>query len=84
MYNYRLEEIGASASKEYSLEKAMDKMKTEWKDMCFNFIAYRDTVRYCIFPALEVDPLLHRVCPFCHQWMISRCYWMIMLSRHRQ
>ena len=40
----RLEEIGASASKEYSLEKAMDKMKTEWKDICFNFLPYRDTV----------------------------------------
>ena len=41
---FRLEEIGASASKEYSLEKAMDKMKTEWKDICFNFLPYRDTV----------------------------------------
>ena len=40
----RLEEIGASASKEYSLEKAMDKMKTEWEDTMFTFIPYRDTV----------------------------------------
>uniref|UniRef100_A0A8C7GW60 Dynein axonemal heavy chain 3 n=1 Tax=Oncorhynchus kisutch TaxID=8019 RepID=A0A8C7GW60_ONCKI len=30
-----LEEIGASASKEYSLEKAMEKMKTEWAELWF-------------------------------------------------
>ena len=40
----RLEDIGASASKEYGLEKAMDKMMTDWKDICFNFVPYRDTV----------------------------------------
>ncbi|KAL5473898.1 hypothetical protein EMCRGX_G028462 [Ephydatia muelleri] len=39
----KLEEIGAAASKEYSLEKAMDKMTTEWSDMQFTFIPYRDT-----------------------------------------
>lgn len=41
----RLEEIGAAASKEYSLEKAMDKMKGEWTDLEFSFSQYRDTVR---------------------------------------
>ena len=40
----RLEEIGASASKEYSLEKAMEKMKSEWAKEDFKFIDYRDTV----------------------------------------
>ena len=45
----RLEDIGVAASKEYGLEKAMDKMMTDWKDICFNFIAYRDTVcKYCL------------------------------------
>lgn len=41
----RLEEIGAAASKEYSLEKAMDKMKSEWTDLEFSFSQYRDSVR---------------------------------------
>ena len=42
---HRLEEIGAHASKEYSLEKGLEKMKTEWADMEFSFTLYRDTVR---------------------------------------
>ena len=43
----RLEDVGASASKEYGLEKAMGKMMSDWKDICFNFIPYRDTV--CLY-----------------------------------
>ena len=38
-----LEDISGVASKEYALEKAMDKMKFEWEDVSFNFIPYRDT-----------------------------------------
>ncbi|KAI3358460.1 hypothetical protein L3Q82_014895 [Scortum barcoo] len=41
-YSHKLEEIGASASKEYSLEKSMDKMKNEWAELRFSFIPYRD------------------------------------------
>jgi dynein heavy chain len=41
---FRLEEIGAAAAKEYSLEKAMEKMKFEWKDLTFELVPYRDTV----------------------------------------
>lgn len=40
----RLEDIGASASKEFSLEKSMEKMKNEWTELQFSFTAYRDTV----------------------------------------
>lgn len=40
----RMEEIGASASKEYSLEKSMEKMQNEWTNLHFSFTPYRDTV----------------------------------------
>ncbi|XP_056255668.1 dynein axonemal heavy chain 3 [Seriola aureovittata] len=42
-FSEKMEEIGASASKEYSLEKSMEKMKTEWADLQFSFTPYRDT-----------------------------------------
>lgn len=38
-----LEEISGVASKEYALEKAMQKMQEEWEDVSFVFIPYRDT-----------------------------------------
>lgn len=39
----RLEEIGAAAAKEHSLEKALEKMKHEWGPQEFEMIPYRDT-----------------------------------------
>ncbi|MEJ1273886.1 otoancorin [Cricetulus griseus] len=39
----RLEPIGAAASKEYSLEKNLEKMKSDWVNMTFSFVKYRDT-----------------------------------------
>lgn len=44
LFLLRLDEISGSASKEFGLEKAMEKMKVEWKDMYFELIPYRDTV----------------------------------------
>uniref|UniRef100_A0A8B9C1T5 Dynein axonemal heavy chain 3 n=1 Tax=Anser brachyrhynchus TaxID=132585 RepID=A0A8B9C1T5_9AVES len=35
-FQFRLEPIGAAASKEYSLEKSIEKMKSEWVNMQFN------------------------------------------------
>nr|XP_043909238.1 dynein axonemal heavy chain 3-like [Solea senegalensis] len=39
----QLEDIGALASKEYSLEQALLKMKNEWADLHFTFTKYRDS-----------------------------------------
>lgn len=44
-----MEPIGAAASKEYSLEKNMEKMKMEWVNICFSFVKYRDTVSPPLF-----------------------------------
>ncbi|ESO88893.1 hypothetical protein LOTGIDRAFT_125424 [Lottia gigantea] len=35
--------ISSQASKEFSLEKALKKMKEDWENMNFNFVAYKDT-----------------------------------------
>uniref|UniRef100_A0A8C8BKI7 Dynein axonemal heavy chain 3 n=1 Tax=Otus sunia TaxID=257818 RepID=A0A8C8BKI7_9STRI len=42
-FQSRLEPIGAAASKEYSLEKSIEKMKFEWVNMQFSLVKYRDT-----------------------------------------
>ncbi|XP_072798825.1 dynein axonemal heavy chain 3 isoform X1 [Vicugna pacos] len=39
----KLEPIGATASKEYSLEKNLEKMKLDWINMTLSFVKYRDT-----------------------------------------
>lgn len=44
LFQFRLEPIGAAASKEYSLVKAIEKMKQEWANMQFSLTKYRDTV----------------------------------------
>ncbi|MGH0135647.1 UNVERIFIED_CONTAM: hypothetical protein FKN15_057952 [Acipenser sinensis] len=54
----RLDEIGGSASKEYSLEKAVEKMKSEWADACFGFIKYRDTGTQILSTVDDIQVLL--------------------------
>ncbi|ESO89088.1 hypothetical protein LOTGIDRAFT_210054 [Lottia gigantea] len=54
----RLEEIGAAAAKEYSLEKALEKMKFEWKDLVFDMIPYRDTGVSILSSVDEIQLLL--------------------------
>lgn len=39
----RFEAISAGASKEHSLEKAMQKMEDDWDPIIFNTTLYRDT-----------------------------------------
>uniref|UniRef100_A0A3Q2QRM0 Dynein axonemal heavy chain 7 n=1 Tax=Fundulus heteroclitus TaxID=8078 RepID=A0A3Q2QRM0_FUNHE len=54
----KLEEIGASASKEFSLEKSMDKMKKEWANLRFSFTAYRDTDTKIVSAVDDIQLLL--------------------------
>ena len=56
---FRLEEIGAAAAKEYSLEKALEKMKFEWKDVCFEMIPYRETVCSASVFLMQKDYISH-------------------------
>ncbi|KAM6951542.1 dynein axonemal heavy chain 3 [Aplochiton taeniatus] len=57
-YSDKLEEIGAAASKEYSLEKNMEKMKNEWAELRFAFTPYRDTGTSVVSAVDEVQVLL--------------------------
>ncbi|XP_050560797.1 dynein axonemal heavy chain 3 isoform X1 [Spodoptera frugiperda] len=43
VYAAQLEEIEQTASKEYALEKALNKMKEEWVGVKFEVVPYRDT-----------------------------------------
>ncbi|KAF7668491.1 hypothetical protein LDENG_00010030 [Lucifuga dentata] len=57
-FSNKLEEVGASASKEYSLEKAIDKMKNEWAELHFAFTAYRDTGTSIVSAVDDIQVLL--------------------------
>ena len=44
-WNYfRLEEISTAASKEWSLEKALESMQEAWAEVLFVLIPYRESV----------------------------------------
>ncbi|KAM7373014.1 hypothetical protein PAMP_007900 [Pampus punctatissimus] len=53
-----LEDIGASASKEYSLEKSMEKMKNEWTELRLSFTPYRDTGTNIVSAVDDIQMLL--------------------------
>lgn len=42
-YLEKFEVISTAASKEHSLEKAMQRMEADWDNVLFNTILYRDT-----------------------------------------
>ncbi|XP_076020504.1 dynein axonemal heavy chain 3-like [Genypterus blacodes] len=53
-----LEDVGACASKEYSLFKALEKMKGEWAGLYFTFTPYRDTGTSIVSAVDDIQLLL--------------------------
>lgn len=50
--------IGASASKEYSLLKTLEKMESEWEGLEMKTIAYKDTGTFVIGGTDEIQMIL--------------------------
>merc|ERR1719346_105124 len=50
--------VSAAATKEFSLEKAMNRMVEEWEDIIFNTTAYRDTGISILASVDEIQTML--------------------------
>eukprot|EP00959_Pyramimonas_sp_CCMP1952_P458956 9477472-Pyramimonas_sp.AAC.4 len=53
-----VQNIGAAASKEYSLLKTLEKMEKEWEGLVFKTMAYKDTGTYVIGGTDEIQMIL--------------------------
>ncbi|XP_018409373.1 PREDICTED: dynein heavy chain 3, axonemal-like [Nanorana parkeri] len=53
-----LNQISSQASKEYALEKALNKMETDWEDVCFIFSPYKDGNSHVLAAVDEIQVLL--------------------------
>ena len=53
-----VQRVSTNASKEHSLEKALEKMTEDWDDVCFRVIAYKDTGTFIIGGVDEVQLVL--------------------------
>ncbi|ESO02274.1 hypothetical protein HELRODRAFT_188646 [Helobdella robusta] len=58
IYVDKLEEIGAAAAKEYTLEKNLNKMVSEWQNLQFELVMYRDTEVYILSAIDDIQLLL--------------------------
>lgn len=52
----KIEEISGRATKEYALEKSLEKMKADWEGVEFTLLPYRDTV--CCHLIAQITPTL--------------------------
>lgn len=84
----KLEQISEAASKEFSLEKAMDKMKKDWQNVRSTLTVEDEDASKYFFDLFRSNsplfPTVKQVPMSCLPWTIFNCYWMIISSRLRR